>query len=61
MSSKVDNTYSRVNKNEVLLEVGKTYHYFNIGLREVKEHTIKYFSSDYAVASDGKVHQDSLY
>lgn len=52
-----------INKNGVVLEEGNTYYYYNIGLGEIKDHTILYFSdaNQNAVSYNGKVDIDSLY
>lgn len=50
------------NKNGLLIEVGKSYYYWNIGLGETRNHKVKGFSNNvWAVANDGRVEIDSLY
>lgn len=52
---------SRMNRNGLLIEVGKVYYYWNIGLGEIKTHHIISTDCVYATSSNGRVELDSLY
>lgn len=51
------------NINDVLIEIGKTYYYYSVGLGEVKSHYVKRIENGgiWAVDSDGRVEIDNLY
>ena len=49
------------NKRGLIIEVGKNYFYYNIGLGEIKTHYVKRIESLWAVDSNGRVELDSLF
>lgn len=50
-----------LNRNGLLIEVGKVYFYWNVGLGEIKTHHVIRVDCIYATASTGRVEIDSLY
>lgn len=52
---------SIINSNGIVIGVGKTYYYYNVGMNQIMAHTVIRLDCVYATASDGRVELDSLY